>query len=510
MSLKTAIASCLVALVVAPAGFAEPSAGAQAIAMRPPPNIIVILADDVGYGDLGCYGSTKIKTPNLDLLAAQGVRCTDAYAPSAVCTPTRFAMLTGKWAWRQKNTGILPGDAPLCIKPGTVTLPTILKKAGYTTGLVGKWHLGLGTGRIDFNRDLKPGPLEVGFDDAFFFPATNDRVPTLFVENHRVVGLDPNDPIRVSYKQNIGDDPTGNEHPELLTVKVRKNPDSHLGTIVNGVSRIGWMSGGKAARWNDEAMTDIFTARVVKFIEDNKARPFFLYFAPQAAHEPYVPAKRFRGTSQCGVYGDMVQELDWSVGEITKTLDRLKLTDNTLLIFSSDNGAGLHPNKAYLYDEGGRDPMSHRPNGALRGGKGDQWEGGTRVPFIARWPGQIKPGNTSSQILSLVDLPATCAALLDQKLPANAAPDSVNVLPALLGTGAGREFVIEHHYRGSGNLAIRKGPWKLIPDGKGAQLYNLAADLSETKDVAAQHPEIVKELTALLNKVRADAVATAN
>lgn len=478
------------------------SCPAAETAVPRPPNIVVILSDDVGYGDLGCYGATRVKTPNLDRLAAQGMRCTDAYAPAAVCTPTRFAMLTGQWAWRQKNTGILPGDAPLCILPGTITLPSLLREAGYATGVIGKWHLGLGTNKTDYNRELKPGPLEVGFDQAFIFPATLDRVPTVFVQDRQVVKYDPADPILIDYQKRIGDEPDGEGHPEWLRLKVKNRPDHHLGTIHNGISRIGWMSGGRAARWKDEAMGDILTSQAVKFIEDHQRHPFFLYFATSEVHEPAVPALRFQGASQAGVYGDFLQELDSNVGEVLKALDRLGLAENTLVIFSSDNGAELFPNRAYLYDEGGRDLSGHRPNGVLRGGKGDPWEGGTREPFIARWPGKIKPGSESSAIISLVDLPATCAALVNRPLPKGAAPDSVNVLPALLGTGPGREFVVEQHCRGGGGLALRKGPWKLIPRDGGAQLYNLGDDLSETTDVAAKHPEKVKELAALLRKVR--------
>jgi arylsulfatase A-like enzyme len=466
------------------------------------PNIIVILADDVGYGDLGCYGATKIKTPNLDRLAAQGLRCTDAYAPAAVCTPTRYAMLTGRWAWRQPGTDILPGEAPLCIQPGTVTLPSLLRDAGYATAVVGKWHLGLGTGRTDYNHDLKPGPLEIGFDHAFIFPATNDRVPTLFIKDHQVVNYDPTDPIQIDYRRKLGSAPDGYSGDEFVRLKVKQNPDHHRGTIINGVSRIGWMTGGRATCWKDEELSDVLTSRAVEFIEHNKGRPFFLYFATHTVHEPHLPAKRFQGASQCGVYGDFIQELDWAVGEVLQALDRLGLAKDTLVIFSSDNGAGLTPTESYLYDDAGRDPLSHPRNGVLRGAKADQWEGGTRVPLIARWPGKIKPGRVSSEIISLVDLSATCAAILNRPLPAKAAPDSVNILPALLGEGPGRDFVIEQHCRGNGNLAIRKRQWKLIPTGNGAQLFNLADDIGETKDVAAQHPDLVEKLSTLLKQVR--------
>lgn len=466
------------------------------------PNVIIILADDVGYGDLGCYGATKVKTPNLDRLAAQGTRFTDGYVPAAVCTPTRFSMLTGKWAFRQRGTGILPGDAALIIEPGSVTLPSILKSAGYTTGVVGKWHLGLGTGRTDYSsNDIKPGPAEIGFDYSFIFPATNDRVPTIYMEGNKVVNNDPKDPLNVSYIEKIGNEPTGSENPELLNLRTRKKIDHHNGTIVNGVSRIGWMSGGKKARWADGDLTDTFAAKAVAFIERNKENPFFLYVATHTAHEPFVPAKRFIGTSDAGTRGDVIQELDWHVGQIMKALEDQGIADRTLVLFASDNGAAWPANRsAYKYDaqEG-----NYRYNGALNGGKADPYEGGTRVPFIARWPKMIKSGTTSSQIISLVDMQATCAAIAGVDLPKNAGQDTQNMLPALLGTGAGRDFVIEQHYRGAGNLAIRKGTWKLIPRDEGKdELFDLSEDLGETKNLALQNPEVVKSMKELLDDVR--------
>lgn len=467
------------------------------------PNIIIILGDDVGYGDLSCYGATQVKTPHLDRLAKNGLRCLDSYAPTAVCTPTRFAMLTGEYAWRQPGTNILPGDAPLCIKPGTVTLPSILQEAGYVTGVVGKWHLGIGKGKTRYTGEMKPGPLEIGFDHCFIFPATNDRVPTIYIKDHDIVNEDPNDPIIVSYKKKIGHEPTGRENPELLSLKVRRHPDHHEGTINYGVSRIGWMTGNKKARWKDEDLTETFTKEAIGFIEKNKDKPFFLYVATHTAHEPCVPSPKFKGSSQSGVRGDVIQELDWEVGQIMMTLDRLKLTDNTLLIFSSDNGAGW-PRKryAYLYDYEGRDENSHLCNGPIRGGKADEYEGGTRVPFIASWPNKIKPG-ISKEIMCLVDMPATCAAIVGKSLPESAGPDSFNILPALLGKGSGREHVVTQHFRGGGNLSIRKGPWKLIPRGKKApELYNLEKDLAETTNVSAEYPEVTKELIQLLKQIK--------
>ena len=489
--------------------------GARAAAGEKPPNIIFILADDIGYGDFGCYGATRVKTPNVDRLAREGIRFTDAHAPAAVCTPTRYAFVTGQYAWRNPaGSRILSGEAPLAIDPTLATTPSLLRQAGYATGLVGKWHMGLGKGDLDFNKEIKPGPLEVGFDYAFFFPATGDRVPCVFVENRRVVGLDPNDPIRTSYQNKVGDEPTGKENPELLKMKPSHGHDA---TIINGISRIGWMSGGKAARWNDETLADTFSGKAVAFIERSKDRPFFLYFATHDIHVPRVPSPPRKGKSGCGTRGDVIQQFDDAVGAVLEALDRLKLADNTLVILSSDNGGVMDDGYA---DGAMEDANGHLCNGPLRGYKGSLWEGGTREPFLARWPGRIRPGATSDELLSLVDMMATFAAVAGPALPADAGPDSFNVLPALVGEPHDKpvrdHLVIQTN--GTNSLAIRKGPWKLIPgnpgggyskakgEGKGPtpgpQLFNLAADLAETRNVAADHPEVVKDLSDLLAQVR--------
>jgi len=460
---------------------------------------VVILSDDVGYGDLGCYGATKVKTPNLDRMAAQGLRFTDAHCTSSTCTPSRYSLMTGQYAFRKAGTGVLPGDAKLCIDVSQVTTPAILRKAGYATGSIGKWHLGLGDGSIDWNADIKPGPNEIGFDYSFIIPATGDRVPCVFVENGRVVGGDPKDPILVSYQHKVGNEPTGRENPDLLKVKPSKGHDQ---TIVNGISRIGWMSGGKFARWTDEQMADVLTQHAVSFIEKNKDKPFFLYFATHDIHVPRAPHARFAGTSQCGIRGDVIQELDWSVGEVLTTLDKLKLTNNTLVIFSSDNGPVVDDGYA---DGAVKDLNGHTPAGPLRGGKYTIFEGGTREPFIVSWPGRVKPG-ISDALLSQIDFPVTFAALAGATVPAGAAPDSVNVLPALLGDAkTARETLVEHSGR---LLALRKGSWKLIANGPAAkksalpQLYQLSTDLAEANNIAADHADVVKEMSELLAKER--------
>ena len=474
------------------------------------PNIVLIYGDDVGYGDLSCYGATRVKTPHLDKLAAGGLKMTDGHSASATCTPSRYAMLTGEYAFRQKGTGIARGDAAAIIKPGRVTMATILKDAGYTTGVVGKWHLGLGNGGVDWNSDIKPGPLEIGFDYCFLIPATGDRVPCVYVENHKVAGLDPEDPIQVSFGKKVGDEPTGRERPDLLKMHPSHGHDR---TIINGISRIGYMSGGKTARWVDEDMADDITEKAVAFIDDNNDKPFFLFFSFHDIHVPRVPHKRFIGATPMGPRGDAIVQMDWCVGEIMKTLDKHDLTDDTLVIFTSDNGP--------VIDDGYKDDSvkklgDHKAAGPWRGGKYSNFEGGTRVPWITRWPAKITPGE-SDALVCQVDLPMTLAKLtgVADKIPADAAPDSFDVLPALLGESQqGREHLIEH----ARGLALRQGDWKYIPASRGARknnntntelgndpqglLYNLADDPGEKQNLIKGNPAKAKEMAELLSKIR--------
>ena len=435
-------------------GLAALTLGGAARPATRKPNIVLIYADDVGYGDLSCYGASQVHTPNLDKLAGSGVRFTNVHASSATCTPSRYSLMTGEYAWRKPGTAILPGDAALIINPGRPTLPSMLKQQGYATGAVGKWHLGLGNGNIDWNGDIQPGPNEIGFDYSFIIPATGDRVPCVFVENHRVANLDPKDPIRVSYTTPFPGEPTGKANPELLKMHPSHGHDQ---AIVNGISRIGYMTGGKSALWVDENIADVLTAKATGFIEKNKTNPFFLYFATHDIHVPRVPNPRFAGQTNMGPRGDAIAELDWTVGQVLAALDRHRLTDHTILMFSSDNGP--------VVDDGYRDQAveklgAHKPAGPLRGGKYSNFDGGTRVPFMLRWPGEparrggvlnesqknrtlprrvaggftgVKPDSVSHALISQVDLLSSFASLTGARLTDDAAPDSVNVLPALLG-----------------------------------------------------------------------------
>jgi arylsulfatase A-like enzyme len=451
------------------------------------PNIVIILGDDIGYGDFGCYGATKVRTPAIDKLAKNGLRFTDAHSASAVCTPSRYALITGQYAWRNPaGDHILPGNAPLSIKPGTLTVPALLKKAGYTTACIGKWHLGLADKAPDWNIDLKPGPLEVGFDHCFIIPATGDRAPCVFVEDHRVKNLDPKDQISVDYDNCI----PGHSN------------------VIAGIGRIGAMKGGKAALWKDEKIAETLTAQAVSFIEKNQKNPFFLYFATHDIHVPRVPASRFRHASQAGPRGDVIEQFDWCVGEVVKTLEKLNLTDDTLVIVSSDNGGILDFGDSPQRDGDVKSNNGHKFNGPLRGTKGTAYEGGTRIPLIVSWPGKVQPG-TSDQLVCLVDTLATFAALTGQEIPNTAGPDSINLLPIFVDHTAEpvRDHLIEHSYR----MGVRQGQWKLVtPDNRPkhrkpnvrAELYNLADDISETTNVAAQNPEKVKELMAVLQKDR--------
>jgi len=493
------------------------------------PNIVILIADDLGYGDIGCYGANpaRIPTPNLDRLAAKGLRFTRAYAPSATCTPSRYSLLTGEYAWRQppKKVAILDGDAPLALDPARPSLASFLRDAGYTTALVGKWHLGIGDGSraIDFNgNDIAPGPLEIGFDSAYFIPATVDRVPCVFIEGHHVAQLDPADPVKVSYSKRIpGADPLGYEHPELLKYPADRQ---HGETIVNGISRIGYMSGGQAARWVDENIADNLTKRATDFIAASakSGKPFFLYYGTHDPHVPHMPAPRFRGKSDAGIRGDAIVQLDWIAGQVADAIEKAGVADNTLFIITSDNGPVLFDG---YFDGSVEANGDHQPAGGLRGWKYLRYEGGVRVPLITIWPGRIAPGGTSDALLSLMDLFPSAAAILQRPYPAGAGRDGMDVSDTLLGktkTSPRASIVVDGI---GGVVALRDGDWKYIPQndntsagiGSGADprdkrfadarvpddlLFNLADDPAETTNLAARYPEKLEELRAKLAEIR--------
>lgn len=477
------------------------------------PNVIFIYADDLGYGDLSAYGAAKISTPNIDRIAKEGLKFTNAHATSATCTPSRYALMTGNYPWRKKGTGVLPGNASLIVPTDKITLPLVFQNAGYKTGIVGKWHLGLGSpGKdINWNKPLKVGPNEVGFDYAYFFPATSDRVPTIFIENNDIVGYEKEDPIEVNYVEKIGKEPTGKENPELL--KLQASPDhGHNNTIVNGIGRIGWMSGGKRTRWADEEIAHVFLSKAEQFIEENQKNPFFLYFSLNDIHVPRMPSTEFKGKSKMGLRGDVILQMDWTVGEILKKLEALGLEENTMIIFSSDNGPVLddgYADKAVELSEG------HRPAGILRGGKYSAFEGGSRIPWLVRWTGTIKPATVSNALICQVDLLSSFAQFFHQKVDDTEATDSFAIMDALIGkTKIGRESIVKQ----GGALSYTKGNWKYIEPNANQpvnkltgtelgnnpkpQLYDLSKDLAEKNNLASQYPNKVKLMGEELQRIK--------
>ncbi len=468
-----------------------------ASALAAPPNIVLIYADDLGFGDISANGATAVNTPNIDRIAKEGINFRSGYSTSATCTPSRFSMLTGGYAFRQEGTGILPGDAGLIIAPEKPTLASVLQGAGYRTGIVGKWHLGLGpAGGPDWNGEIKPGPNQLGFDFSHIMAATGDRVPCVYLENGRVVNLDPADPIKVSYKDPFPGLPTGISHRSELKMDWNHG---HNNAVINGIGRIGFMSGGTSALWKDEDMADDFTAQAVRFIRESKDKPFFLFHALHDIHVPRVPHPRFVGKTEMGSRGDAIVQADWQVGEVLRTLDELGLAENTLVIFSSDNGPVS--NDGYI-DGSAMKIGGHKPAGPLKGGKYSIHEGGTRVPFLVRWPAKIKGGGTSDAMVSQIDFPKTFAALGGTTPPEGAFPDSEDVSAALTGASPeGRDFIVQQG--GGGQMALREGDWKLVLPKKGdPQLFNLADDLTESRDLAADHPDRVREMSGRLAKIR--------
>jgi arylsulfatase A-like enzyme len=450
------------------------------------PNIIFIMADDMGYGDLGCYGAQKIATPNIDRLAQEGIRFTDAHSSAAVCTPSRYSVLTGRYCWRSRlKKWVLWGFEPPLIEPGRLTVASMLKQKGYATAAIGKWHLGLQWAtkdgqapspdgeNVDYAAGVSGGPLELGFDTCFCITGSLDMAPYCFIQDDHTVGI-----------------PNTEKHPY--------NPQQRKGLMVPG--------------WNDELVDVRFTEKAVEFIDTCIVKapdqPFFLYLTPSAPHRPCIPPHFVQGASQAGARGDMVALVDWMVGQIDDALARNRIADNTLVIVTSDNGA-----RAVNYD--GRD-YGHKSNGNLRGQKADIWDGGHREPFVVRWPNRIAPGTTCDALVCLSDLTATCADIVGFDLPADAAQDSYSILPALLGRAGQqptRQAVV--HHSGEGMFSLRRGKWKMIlglgsggfsepkrveptPGGPTGQLYNMDADLQETGNLWMSYPEVVESMTSLL------------
>lgn len=477
------------------------------------PNIVYIMADDLGYGDLSCYGAKLISTPNIDKLAEQGRSFTDAHSVSAVSTPSRYGFLTGTYPFRYNDGegywGPLSHRHPILIEKGQETIASMLKSSGYATACIGKWHLGFQEELTDWNKPLKPGPVDVGFDYYFGVPFVSSAPPYFYVENDRVWGWDAKDPITFDGK------------PVAKTIKFPEKSNNRY-------------SGGKKAHslYNEEETAGLFVKKSVDWIKKHKRSPFFLLLTTTHIHHPFTPGEKFKGSSKCGPYGDYVQEFDWMVGEIMKTLEDEGLADNTLFVVTSDNGAMLNATGQKAYVAG------HRMNGELFGFKFDAWEGGHRIPFIVRWPGKIEANTSSDQLISNIDMFATFASVVGHKLKDDEALDSYNAIDAFLGdpTSDIRDYLFIAPHKPS-HLALRAGDWMYIPgqggggwerknghtaggiqgtsltkdynsdiyEGKlvnGApdvQLFNLNKDKYEKINMAERNPEKLLEMQSLYN-----------
>ena len=479
--------------------------------MRTKPNVVIIYADDLGYGDLSCYGAEEIQTPNIDRLAEEGVRFQNAYSTSAVCTPARYSLLTGQYPFRNPDTFILTGDARCIIDRDTMTLPRVFSQAGYRTGVVGKWHLGLGDGRIDWNGEISHTPNDAGFDYSFIFPGTADRVPCVYVKNRQVQGLEESDPIQGSYEPDcpFEDIDTYEKNPEKLRMR---SSHGHNMSIVNGVGRIGYMRGGQKAVWRDEDLAEDFLQESKGFIDSCKEQPFFLLYTVHQPHVPRVPNERFCGATGLGPRGDVIAELDWCVGELISHLEQKGILENTLILLSSDNGPVL--------DDGYEDQAvekngAHRPTGPLRGGKYSKFDGGARIPFLAYWKGKIRP-QVSDALLSQCDLASSFAAMLEVPVQDGDFPDSENHLDALLGfSQQGRREVLYESL--SKAKVLRRGKWEYLEPSDGplvntytgielgnspkGQLYNMMYDVGQREDVAERYPETAEAMAERIREI---------
>ncbi len=479
--------------------------------MHTKPNVIIIYADDLGYGDLSCYGAEDIHTPNIDRLAGEGIRFQNAYSTSAVCTPARYSLMTGQYPFRNPDTFILPGNAKCIIARDTMTLPRVFQRAGYRTGVVGKWHLGLGDGSIDWNGEISCTPNDMGFDESFIFPGTADRVPCVYIRNRRVEGLEPSDPIEVSYETEcpFDDIDTYEKNPEKLRML---SSHGHNMSIINGVGRIGYMRGGKKAVWRDEDLAEDFLRESLRFIDSSENTPFFLLYTVHQPHVPRVPNERFRGATGLGPRGDVIAELDWCVGELVSHLEKKGILEDTLILFSSDNGPVL--NDGYV-DEAVEKNGAHRPTGPLRGGKYSKFDGGARIPFLAFWKGMIRP-QVSNALLSQCDLAASFASMLDIPVQDGDFPDSENHLDVLLGRSmeGRRELMYESESKAK---VLRRGKWEYLEPSAGpavdpntgielgnspeGQLYNLMYDIGERENVKDRYPEVAKAMAARISEI---------
>ena len=512
---KQYLALSLLTPVLCPALTAEARTPKEnKVTNREQPNVIVILADDLGYGDLECYGAKNVQTPNVNRLAGEGIRFTNAHTVAATSTPSRYSLLTGEYAWRRPDTDVAAGNAGMIIRPEQYTMADMFKNAGYTTCAIGKWHLGLGdkTGQQDWNAPLPAALGDLGFDYHYIMAATADRVPCVFIENGKVANYDPSAPIEVSYKQNFPGEPTGADHPELLYNQ--KPSHGHDMSIVNGISRIGFMKGGGKALWKDENIADSITTHAIDFIKQHKDEPFFMYFATNDVHVPRFPHDRFRGKNPMGLRGDAIAQFDWTVGQLMETLDQLGLTENTLIILSSDNGP--------VVDDGYKDKAEellngHTPSGPWRGNKYSAFEGGTAVPVIVRWPQKIKKTGDSDLLMSQIDWLASLGALINARLPKGSAPDSYDRLGNLIGTDkTDRPWIVEQSMNHT--LSVRTKDWKYIEPNDDPttfmkaekietgnlnvpQLYEMEK-VSEQENVAEKYPKKVFELQTILRQVR--------
>jgi len=464
------------------------------------PNVVIIYSDDIGYGDIGANGARLIPTPNIDRIAEEGIQFTDGHCAASTCSPSRYALLTGEMGFR-KNVPIQGINAPATIESSQFTLGKLFQQAGYKTGIVGKWHLGIGNGNIDWNSEVKPGPREAGFDYSFIIPYSNDRAPFVYVENQFVYNADPNDPITVS-KRPILDSIPGTEYPDAKlnpeSVTVYDGDRGHCCSVINGVGRIGYMKGGRKALWNDNDIAFDLIEKTEEFVSENIDNPFLLLLTTNDIHAPRLPHPRFKGATDLGYRGDNVVQLDWCVGEVMKMLTEKGIQKNTILIFTSDNGP-VYVDGGY---QDGSDKGDHKAAGIYRGGKYKIYEGGTRVPFIIRWPSVIKP-NVSDALVSQVDLLASFAGFLKIEIPDNAAPDSRDYWNTFIGKDDdGATIIMEQANTKEQGLAIRKGNMKYINiQNKQFEMYDLDIDPSEQNNIIDDKPDLAEEMHHNLNEL---------